>query len=215
MYDSRVNPTPNGDAMRLRTFVIAGFLLNLLVPAICPAQVTAADYDRAANLRQKFQNLAVNIPEAAIAVENTSRFWYRKSVKGGNEFVLVDAATLTKKAAFDHQRLAASLSTASGGKYTVITLSFTTFNFTDKETAITFAAAGTNWFCSLTDYVCKKSAASGQGGQGQRGGAQPPAMDDSDASPAEFENDVEDGTTYLLPQQGQNGGAPGGGPQAQ
>src|SRR5262252_147464 len=156
MYDSRVNPTSNGDAMRLRTFVIAGFLLNLLVPSICPAQVTAADYDRAANLRQKFQSLAINIPEAANAIENTSRFWYRKSVKGGNEFVLVDAATLSKKAAFDHLRLAVSLSTATGGKYTAITLPFTTFNFTDKETAITFDAAGTNWSCSLSDYVCKR-----------------------------------------------------------
>src|SRR6185503_11650461 len=123
-----------------------------------------------------------------------------------------DAATLSKKAAFDHQRLATSLSTAAGQKYTAITLPFTTFNFADKETAITFAAAGSNWSCSLSDYVCKKSA---QTGQGQRGGAQPPAMDDFDASPAEFDNDVEDGMTYLLPQQGQAGAAAGGGPQAQ
>ena len=198
--------------MRLRTLVLTAVLLNLLVPAICPAQVTAADYDRAARLREKFQGLAVNIPEAANAIENTSRFWYRKSVKGGNEFVLVDAATPIKKAAFDHQHLAEALSTATGEKYTAITLPFTTFNYADNETAITFAAAGSNWSCSLTDYTCKKN---GTTGQGQRGGTQAPAINDADASPAEFENDVEDGTVYLLPQQGQRGAAPNGGQQAQ
>ena len=63
-------------------------------------------------LRNKFQALAVNIPDRVNWIESTSRFWYRKSVKGGNEFVLVDAETLAKKPAFDHERLAAALSAA-------------------------------------------------------------------------------------------------------
>jgi hypothetical protein len=192
--------------MRIR---ILAFSLILLLPCICLAQATAADYERSAQLRDKFQGLAVNIPEPANAIEKSSRFWYRKSIKGGNEFVVVDAATLAKKAAFNHERLAASLSAAAGGeKYTAQTLPFNTFKFVDGESAITFAAAGSNWTCDLSDYACKKTGVAA-GGPGQAGGT-PTA--DNDDSPAEFGNDVEDGMTYLLPQQGQRGTGPG--PQA-
>jgi hypothetical protein len=52
-------------------------------------------------LRNKFQALAVNVPDRANWIEKTSRFWYRKAVKGGTEFVLVDAETLARKPAFD------------------------------------------------------------------------------------------------------------------
>lgn len=81
-------------------------------------QGTLADYERAAGLREAAQNLAVNIPERATWIGTTSRFWYRKSVKGGQEFVVVDAGTLEKKPAFDHEKLAASLSKVSGQSYT-------------------------------------------------------------------------------------------------
>src|SRR5215468_4572669 len=95
--------------------------LSLLAP-IAYAQGTMADYERASSLRDKFQGLAVNISERANWIDNTSRFWYRKSVKGGNEFVLVDADTLAKRPAFDHEKLAASLSAAAEGRYTAVTL---------------------------------------------------------------------------------------------
>src|SRR5256885_1354186 len=112
----------NGDNMRPRTLVCSAILLSVLLPAICLAQVTAADYERAAKLRDKFQGLAVNVPEPANAIEKSTRFWYRKSVKGGNEFVVVDAGTLVKRPAFDHERLAVSLFAAAGEKYTALTL---------------------------------------------------------------------------------------------
>src|SRR2546425_12953594 len=96
-----------------------------LAPCLLQAQGTLADYQRAQSLRDKFQNLAVNIPGPVNWIEGTSRFWYRKSVKGGNEFVLVDADAQSRKPAFDHEKLAASLSRAAGAKYTALTLPFT------------------------------------------------------------------------------------------
>ncbi len=97
----------------------------LLLTTLSYAQGTLADYERASGLREKYQGLAVNLPERANWIEKTSRFWYRKAVKGGNEFVLVDAETLAKRPAFDHERLAASLSAAAGEKYTALKLPFT------------------------------------------------------------------------------------------
>ena len=105
----------------------------------------------------KFQALAINIPDRVNWIEKTCRFWYRKSVKGGNEFVLVDAETLVRKPAFDHVRLAASLSAASNEKLTALTLPLTALAFVDDERGIQFVAGGSTWKCDLSDYSCKKT----------------------------------------------------------
>ena len=87
--------------MRYRHLLWKTALLVSILPTVIHAQVTQADYERAASLRNRFQGLAVNIVDRPTWIGKTSRFWYRKSVKGGNEFVVVDAETLTKKPAFD------------------------------------------------------------------------------------------------------------------
>src|SRR6188768_881126 len=94
------------------------------------AQGTVADYRRAMELRERVQPLPVNVPEPAVWIDKAPRFWYRKSVAGGNEFVMVDAATLAKRPPFDHQRVAAVLNTAvkPAKPYTAVTLPFTTFS---------------------------------------------------------------------------------------
>jgi len=161
----------------------------LLVPAIADAQVTRADYERAAGLRRKYDGLMVNIVDRPTWIGKTNRFWYRKSVKGGNEFILVDAETLTKKPAFDHERLSTSLSTATGKKYTAITLPFMTFTLVDNEQAIEFVAETSRWRCGLSDYNCQNRGPA-QGGFGQNNPDEEP--------PAEYGNDVVDGMVDLF-----------------
>ena len=134
-----------------------------LFPAVVCSQGTPADYERAQGLRKQFEGLAVNLPGRVNWIEKTNRFWYRKSVKGGGEFVLVDAETLAKKPAFDHERLAASLSAASGEKYKGLELPFgtatpalTTLTFVDNERAIEFVLNENRWKCDLINYNCTK-----------------------------------------------------------
>jgi hypothetical protein len=96
-----------------RVTVIALLVVATLCPALpVLAQGTVADYQRAMGMREKYLESAPNVPEAATWIEKSARFWYRRSVKGGNEFVLVDADTLQKRPAFDHEKLAAALTTA-------------------------------------------------------------------------------------------------------
>jgi hypothetical protein len=78
--------------MRTVRLAVIGFgiLASALYAPPVQAQGTIADYQRAMGLRDKYQGLTVNVPEAATWIEKTARFWYRKSVKGGNEFVLFD-----------------------------------------------------------------------------------------------------------------------------
>jgi dipeptidyl aminopeptidase/acylaminoacyl peptidase len=163
------------------------FLFCLLLPVLAGAQGTQADYERARGLRDKLQGLALNIPESANWIEKTSRFWFRKSVKGGNEFVLVDAETLAKRPAFDHERLAASLSQAAGEKYTAVKLPFSTLTFVDDERAIEFVTGGSIWKCDLSNYHCTKLRPAPAGQFGRRGRAP------DEEYPEEFGNDVFDG----------------------
>ena len=135
----------------------------LLLPLLVYGQGTLADYERAQGLRKQFEGLALNLPGRVNWIEKTNRFWYRKSVKGGNEFVLVDAETLARHPAFDHEKLAASLSAATGEKYKALDLPFvsfappfTTLTFVDNERAIEFVVSDNRWRCELTNYNCTK-----------------------------------------------------------
>jgi dipeptidyl aminopeptidase/acylaminoacyl peptidase len=191
---------------RRNLFWIIALLSGLLLaPTIIYAQVTQADYERAAKLRDKLQGLAVNVPERANWIGQTSRFWYRKSIKGGAEFVLVDAETLAKGPAFDHEKLAAALSAAANEKYEARKLPFQSITFVDNERALEFAASGSMWRCNLSDYACKKTGAAppNQFGFGRRGGG---PEDNPEESPQEFGNDVYDGMVDVAPQQGQRQG---------
>src|SRR5690348_14783882 len=84
--------------------IIALLLETMLLPQTAAlAQGSLADYERAEGLRGRLEGLAIDIPERPSWIGSTSRLWYRKSVRGGHQFVLVDAETLEKKPAFDHE----------------------------------------------------------------------------------------------------------------
>ncbi len=148
-----------------------------------------ADYDRAYGLRSRVTGKVVNTAETPVWIEGSTSFWYRKTVAGGHQFVLVDPTVPSKQPAFDHERLATALSAAAGASYTGVTLPFAIVNFVDHQLAIEFtvspggrggagrggrgggAPAAPRWHCTLTDYQCTRLATSGgQGGGGRLGG---------------------------------------------
>lgn len=136
------------------------------LPLLLSAQGTKSDYERAAGLREKSQFLAVGSVDRSGWIESTSRFWYRKTVQGGTEFIVMDAESLVKKPAFDHQKLAASLSAASGEKYTALNLPFMALFFMDNEKALEFEAGDSRWRCEFSNYSVKKVGAAGRRGGG-------------------------------------------------
>jgi dipeptidyl aminopeptidase/acylaminoacyl peptidase len=126
----------------------------MCVSVTATAQVTRDDYDRAFALRARYEALVTGIPEAASWVGATNRFIHRRSVSNGHEFVLVDAATGQKQPAFDHQRLAESLSRLRNGSWNANTLPFNTFRFGDGERTIEFQLDQTRVVCTVDDYRC-------------------------------------------------------------
>ncbi len=142
--------------MNQRLVFRAIFLIGIvnLCGAARGQQVTSADFDRALDLQEKYAALAVNLPEPPVWQESTDTFVYRKTADGGHEFELVDAAALTKQPAFDHAKLAAALSAASGGTYKAATLPFARFHFVSDRTAIDFIVEGVRWHCDLHAWTC-------------------------------------------------------------
>jgi len=141
---------------RVGFVIVVLFVLLTCGPLFLPAQGTKADYDRSFGLREKMMPLALNLPERPSWIDKTSRFTYRKTVPGGFEFVLVDAATLEKKPAFDHAKLAAGLAKASGETVEAGKLPFMMVNFVDNEKAVTFEFGESRWKCDLATYAVTK-----------------------------------------------------------
>jgi len=140
------------------------FLASIVIISSCwatmLAQGTLADYERARELQSKFQAGVINLPGPITWISGTDHFWYRRTIAGGSEIVWVDAAGLTRRPAFDHEKLAAALSAVAGQTYTALRLPLggmgANLMFVDNEQAIEFNANEGHWRCDLANYKCTK-----------------------------------------------------------
>ena len=169
---------------------IAGLLLvvSLVAPSAgAQGGGTLEDYRRAATVTQRLSGLTVNVAQLPTWID-TGRFWYRKSVKGGNEFVMVDAATGTKRPPFDHARLATALSSLTGGSYTALTLPFTEFSYVERDgPAIETDVGGAHVRCSIVDYQCTRTGpatTAGVFGRGRGAATQPGGVTGASPTPS-------------------------------
>ncbi len=137
-------------------YFVSIFILFLFGPGFLSAQGTQADYELAFGLREKLTKLVLNMPDRSVWIDKTSRFWYRKSVEGEFKFNVVDAATLKKKTAFDHERLAAALASVLKDEVDPEKLPFRSIKFVDGEKSIEFDVGEWKYACDLTTYTCKK-----------------------------------------------------------
>ena len=188
------------------------------------AQGTLADYQRGQGLQAKARGLVVNAPGPANWIGDSDISGIPDPSRAAREFVLVDAATATKKPAFDHDKLAAAISAASGGHYTGLALAVRSARrragrwrrrprwrsryrrrslFWTTKHAIQFGASGFLYKCTLTDYKCTKGDAHA-GSAGGRGGTRRRAGRRSAGRSRVVDGDPVDGMEYQppSPQQG-------------
>jgi dipeptidyl aminopeptidase/acylaminoacyl peptidase len=93
-----------------------------------------------------------------------NKFWYRNLNATGSEYVMVDPAKGTRTAAFDHQKLAAALSTATGKQYNANRLPVNIISFSADGKDMTFSVgAGKNWKVDLLNYALSENAATQNG----------------------------------------------------
>jgi dipeptidyl aminopeptidase/acylaminoacyl peptidase len=126
--------------------------------------LTADDYSRAERFmgynttplvfRNTVRPSWLGRPATGTGNDKDDRFWYRVNVPGGAEFVFVDPARALKEPAFDHGRVAASLSVANKATYTALTLPFNDFDYTADLAALEFSVAKQRWRCDRAGATC-------------------------------------------------------------
>jgi dipeptidyl aminopeptidase/acylaminoacyl peptidase len=122
--------------------------------------LTAKDYANAENfLRYTTQQYIDNDNIRPNWISN-DKFWYRNLNAQGSEFILVNAAKGTRSAAFDQQKLAAALNTATGSNYQPLMLPFRTFDFSPDEKSIIVKLKGKQWKVDLKTYTATADASS-------------------------------------------------------
>src|SRR5215831_11685698 len=119
--------------------------------------LTAADYARAEKFMGYNTNPLVNHSVQPAWLPD-GRFWYRDSSAAGSEFVVFDPVKQTRQPAFDHEKVAAALSKASGKTYDKSRLPFMRFEYSADGKTILFVIGEKRWKCDTTGDSCTGTA---------------------------------------------------------
>lgn len=139
---------------------------HALTIAIASLSVGIASADTLDDYRRAEQFLPANVGKLIFEtqlqpnwIRGSDRFWFRRKAANGTSFILVDPKQRSMRPAFDHARLAAALTTASGTEHRADKLPFDRFELRAGERAIVINVAGTDWQCGLVAYECDKASA--------------------------------------------------------
>ena len=152
----------------LRTSLLLLTGLALAQPSLALAQaaapatqntITAADYARA----EKFLAATVNPLVVGGSVNAAwlpdDRFTYRNATANGFEFILVNPAKKTRVRAFDHEKLAATLSAAAGGTFNAKKLPFQSIELSADSKSVSFDVETKRWSCDVKGLACQSTGA--------------------------------------------------------
>jgi dipeptidyl-peptidase-4 len=145
--------------MSMNLCKLFALILLVAVPKSSYSQVTKEDYARA----ERF--LSFNVENKLVFkkkvephwLKNTDRFWYCNYTRGGKEYVFVDCVRNILKPAFDHVKMAAAVSSASGRLYLPNDLPLEHVEFVEKGRMIHFDVNSKRWACDLEEYRCTKT----------------------------------------------------------
>ena len=140
----------------MRRSILLLLIIAFFVSSTVYAQGTAADYERASGLKAKYEAAAIDIAGTASWIGNTHRLWYRKLSRGVNAYMIFDADTMQKNAAFDHDKIAASLSRLTNNTYKSHDLSLAQLRFDNNVTSFTATVDGVAVRCVISESVCTK-----------------------------------------------------------
>ena len=115
--------------------------------------LTAADYAHAEKfMRYNTDPLVYHAVHPAWTSDE--RLWYRDTTADGSRFVLYDPGKLTKEPAFDHAKVAATLSTAAGKSYVPGKLPFNEIELAADGKSVAFRIGGRRFRCDRQGSQC-------------------------------------------------------------
>jgi dipeptidyl-peptidase 4 len=147
-----------------RVFLLSAIAMSsAVVPGVGAQQTPGAaevlaDYQRAERFLGRNAESLVFGATVQPAWLADGRFWYRNSVPGGHEFILVDPARGTREHAFDHERLARALSAEAGVEYHPLRLPLTHLEQVQDGRGLGFELDRRRWVCDVIEYTCPRPA---------------------------------------------------------
>ena len=148
----------------VNTLILAAVLAaSLLATQNAAAQGTRSDYERALNLKKTTANKVFKSRVAAHWLPDNMQFWYRNDLsEERREFILVNAETGVRRPAFDHKRLTAELSKATGGEIQADRLPIDNLGFSKSGSELLFRSHSKRWKCDLQNYEIQEVSQEGQ-----------------------------------------------------
>lgn len=119
------------------------------------AQGTLAEYKKSIAIDSLFKNKIYNTPKVFRWVGN-DYFWYINPIAKGKEYWVFDTQQQKQHLAFDHSRLATSLSKVLGKEVSPYQLSLDSLEFNKDFSTLSFVAENQKIVCNLTSYQFTK-----------------------------------------------------------
>lgn len=125
---------------------IASIGIALLTGGMALAQGTVEDYNRAYELREKYNSKHVFYSNVNPQwIDDTNLFWYVRNTPEGNEYVKVDAGKQKRTALFDQQKLSAALESSTGKDIDPMQLPIQRCHVTPGADTLRFVYEGKRW----------------------------------------------------------------------
>lgn len=125
---------------------IASIGIALLTGGMALAQGTVEDYNRAYELREKYNSKHVFYSNVNPQwIDGTNLFWYVRNTPEGNEYVKVDAGKQKRTALFDQQKLSAALESSTGKDINPMQLPIQRCHVTPGADTLRFVYEGKRW----------------------------------------------------------------------
>lgn len=141
---------------RIRGIYIVAICFLITITGFTFAQGTLEDYERAEQfLWKSVDKLIFKTVVRPNWIEESNQFWYKCDLREGKHFYLVNPDKKSKKDAFDHEKLAASLSDFLSKDIKPSDLPFDRFEFVDKKKSIQFKTDTLTLRCDLKKYECE------------------------------------------------------------
>lgn len=123
-----------------------------------PAQDIRERYERAVQFLGSAVEPLVFRAEVRPEWSSPERFWYRVRTAEGHEFVAVDAERGTRERAFDHERLARTLTDVTGTAYSPWSLPLDRLRPMQDGRGLGFELDRRRWECDVVAYTCERPA---------------------------------------------------------
>lgn len=146
-------------AARRGPLVTLAVVAGMLVPSCVQAQslqLTADDYARAERFLTSNTNPLVYGATVRPQWLDDGRFWYRNTIPGGTEFVMVDPTSAEKGRAFDHDRMAAAMAAALDTGVEPLSLPIGQMTFEGHDVVVEVNGSG-SLRCDLAEYSCERT----------------------------------------------------------